>query len=274
MRLTSIAMALLLCAYSFFAGEAHGNRLAQMREAWRATVTKVGGVSNTVKSTAGITLTVIALCTGMLACDRTDYPNFVDTLVVADNVPLVGVSSAEAQHFTDSDAWFHGEDFDNLLVAYQQGKAMGVGVANTLEGLDKNELVVNDPENSKTRSIINSWQVKGVWLENSKLENKYVEVNTENVVRRLTSDFSDDKAARKILWNKDSKIIGEITQVFIEVGGDGDKWFLLTPKAALGVPPRKDLWLDLGIRRLDGQLLYLFVHESDTTTAQPKQTKK
>ena len=109
--------------------------------------------------------------------------------------------------------------------------------------------------------------MKGVLLYDSGLEGEHLSVAAKDVKRRATASFGDDKASRELLWHKDSTFIGEVTQVFIEVGGDGSRWLVFTPEVVTGLPSKKNnAW---GVKRVDGiegdRPLYLFAHEEKIT---------
>ena len=264
MKLTAMAMVLLLCAYSFFAGEARASKFPQMREAWRAAVTHVKGLPAAAKSAVGITLIAAALCIGGTGCDLVDAPSYVGDLHT-DQAALstLGISSADADRYADKDIWKTPAEYDGKLIVFSQNGVFELGVAS--DGGRHNELVITDLEKKNgRRTIIKVWQVKGVMINDSSNVGKTITVEAGDARRRANNNFKEDKEARRILANKEVQLFGEVTEEFS--GG----WLLFVPEMGLGFKPDPKKWLDLGIRAFL-EPVHLFTEiDSVLSWAEPK----
>ena len=136
-RLTTMVMALLLYAFSFGVEARNG----AVREAWRTSVTALQGVAGKGIKAVGTFAVVATICLNFNSCTAIDHPNYLEA-ITADEGAIAGLSVEEAARFSDSKTDFYPEDFNGLLVAYWQGNAMSIGIAEVVEGLGRHELVV------------------------------------------------------------------------------------------------------------------------------------
>ena len=261
MKMTTLLMALLLCAHSFKVDAGAGTLL---RNAMRATTTKVGSMSSKVKSLVGVSLATVALCAGMMACDRA--PSYVDNLagVVDEQVSEMGISSADAAIYEADKAWKDPSIYDGLLVVFKQDKLLEIGIASHTGR--HNEVVITDLERENgRRTIIKTWQIRGVLINDSELVGDNIEIESRHARLKETDNVKVDQAARQVLWHKDATIYGEVVSEF------SDGWLLFYANYASGMPTNDKKPLDLGIRVLEHQNIYLFARTDNATLTERKE---
>ena len=256
MRLTTFFVALLLCVYSFKV-DASGGKATWLRQAMRATVAKVEGVPSMVKAAMGITVVGIALCTG-IGCDiAPNYSNLINAAMYED-VAVYGVSSAEADYYANDNVDKSPADYHDKLVVFNQDGVLELGIARntgrnnevivtSLEGRDgsiEEAVLKATGEKDGRRTIIKTWQIKGVWLNDSDYVNDIITVEARYAKRRETTNFKEEQAARELLKQKNVQVFGTVAGEF------SDEWLLFTAALGTGFKMDEDIWLDLGIRAL------------------------
>lgn len=256
-RAVLLVALLLLCAHSFKV-DAVAGKGAWLRKTMRTAVTKVEGMPSKVRSALGIGLIGVALCTGVVGCDiAPDYSNLINASMYED-VAMFGVSSERANYYANDNIDKSPADYHDKLIVFSQDGVLELGVARntgrhnevvvtSLEGRDGSieEAVLKAMgEKDGRRTIIKTWQIKGVWLNDSDYVNDIITVKARYAQRRETTNFNEEQAVRALLKQKNVQISGTVAGEF------SDGWLLFTAVLGTGFKMDEDLWLDLGIRVL------------------------